>query len=82
MGHANNAEQIEVGSGPLDPDDVVRVARQGVGVRLADYALAAIAASRDIVEGLAKDDRPRYGVSTGFGPDFYHQSGGGSAVAL
>ena len=43
------------------------MARQGVGVRLADYALAAIAASHDIVEGLAKDDRSRYGVSTGFG---------------
>jgi histidine ammonia-lyase len=67
MGHVNNAEQIEVGSGPLDPGDVVRVARHGAGVRLADNALAAIAVSREIVEGLAKDDRPHYGVSTGFG---------------
>jgi histidine ammonia-lyase len=67
MGHVNNAKQIEVGSGPLDPDDVVQVARHGVGVRLADSALAAIAGSRDIVEALAKDDQPHYGVSTGFG---------------
>jgi histidine ammonia-lyase len=58
---------VEVGTGPVDPRDVVRVAREGVGVRLSDAALAEIARSRDVVDGLAGDDAPHYGVSTGFG---------------
>jgi histidine ammonia-lyase len=60
-------EQVVVGVGPVDPADVVRVARDGVGVRLDDRALAEIARSREVVEFLAEDDRPHYGVSTGFG---------------
>jgi len=62
-----HADQVVVGVGPLSPEDVVRVAREGWGVRLADGALAEIARSRDVVDRLAKDDRPHYGVSTGFG---------------
>src|SRR5437764_152539 len=34
---------IEVGTGPVAADDVVRVARFGVGVRLTDAALAEVA---------------------------------------
>src|SRR3954452_24158638 len=60
-------DRVIVGVGPLGPDDVVRVARGGWGVRLADQALAEIARSRDVVDRLAGDDRPHYGVSTGFG---------------
>src|SRR3954468_11147172 len=60
-------DRVILGVGPLDPDDVVRVARGGWGVRLADEALAEIARSRDVVDRLAKDDRPHYGISTGFG---------------
>src|SRR3954470_18168784 len=60
-------DQVVVGIGPVPPEDVVRVARAGHGVRLADEALAEIARSRDVVDRLAKDDRPHYGVSTGFG---------------
>src|SRR6476469_7691723 len=59
--------QVVVGTGPVSPDDVLRVARNGCGVRLADDALAGIGRSRDIVDALAKDDRPHYGISTGFG---------------
>ena len=59
--------QVVVGTGPVSPADVVRVARDGAGVRLADEALAAIAASRDVVDRLADDDQPHYGISTGFG---------------
>ena len=44
-----------------------RVARDGVGVRIADSALAEIARTRSIVEGLADDAEPHYGISTGFG---------------
>jgi histidine ammonia-lyase len=60
-------DQVIVGVGPVSPEDVVRVARGGWGVRLADDALAEIARSRDVVDRLAKDDRPHYGISTGFG---------------
>jgi histidine ammonia-lyase len=62
-----DSRQVVVGTGPVSPDDVLRVARDGYGVRLADDALAEIARSRDVVEALAKDDQPHYGVSTGFG---------------
>ena len=60
-------DQVVVGIGPVTPEDVVRVARGGAGVRLADDALAEIARSRDVVDSLAEDDRPHYGISTGFG---------------
>src|SRR3954471_24735986 len=59
--------QVVVGTGPVSPEDVVRVARDGCGVRLADEALAAITASRDVVDRLAGADPPHYGISTGFG---------------
>jgi histidine ammonia-lyase len=60
-------DHVLVGTGPLHGEDVVRVARDGCGVRLAEEALAEIARSREIVDALARDDRPHYGVSTGFG---------------
>src|SRR5829696_9139227 len=60
-------DQVVVGTGPVAPEDVVRVARDGSGVRLAHEALAEIARSRDVVDALAEDDRPHYGISTGFG---------------
>jgi histidine ammonia-lyase len=61
------AEQVVVGTGPVRPDDVLRVARDGAGVRLSDDARTAIATSRGVIEALAGDDQPHYGVSTGFG---------------
>ncbi|MCZ2805377.1 histidine ammonia-lyase [Modestobacter sp. VKM Ac-2983] len=67
MSTAVDTEQVVVGSGPVTPEDVVRVARDGYGVRLSEEALAGIAATREVVERLADDDRPHYGVSTGFG---------------
>ncbi len=60
-------ERVAVGTGPVRPEDVVRVARDGCGVRLTAEALAEIARSRAVVDALAGDDRPHYGVSTGFG---------------
>src|SRR4051794_33721956 len=59
--------QVDVGTGPVTPQDVVRVARDGCGVRLTEDALAAIERSRDVVDRLAGGDRPHYGISTGFG---------------
>src|SRR3954454_21856356 len=60
-------DRVIVGVGPLYPEDVVRVARGGWGVRLADEALAEIARSRDVVDRLGKDERPHYGIPPGFG---------------
>src|SRR5687768_16562659 len=62
-----STEQVVVGVAPVAPDDVVRVARHGCGVRLADDALAEVARSRAVVDALAGDDEPHYGISTGFG---------------
>jgi histidine ammonia-lyase len=56
-----------VGVGPVSPEDVLRVAREGAGVELGADALAAIAESRAVVDALAGDDAPHYGISTGFG---------------
>jgi histidine ammonia-lyase len=62
-----NIARVLVGTGPVSGDDVLRVARDGCGVQLADDALAEIARSRAVVDGLARDDQPHYGISTGFG---------------
>jgi histidine ammonia-lyase len=48
-------------------EDVLAVARGGARVELSDRALAGIAASREVVDALAAESRPVYGVSTGFG---------------
>jgi histidine ammonia-lyase len=58
---------VVVDVGPLTEDDVVAVARGGAGVVLGDDAVAAIAAARTVVEALADDVEPHYGISTGFG---------------
>ena len=58
---------ITLGRRPLTIDEVVAVARDGAEVVIDADALAAMAASRAIVEGLADDVEPHYGVSTGFG---------------
>ncbi|WP_028921942.1 histidine ammonia-lyase [Pseudonocardia acaciae] len=63
--HENNT--VVVGIGPVDFDDVVRVARQDAAVRLADESVEAMSASRARIQALAEDPAPVYGVSTGFG---------------
>jgi histidine ammonia-lyase len=60
-------QPVSVGVGPLTEAEVVAVARAGAGVTLADDARAAIAAARTIVDQLADDSSPHYGISTGFG---------------
>ena len=59
--------EVVVDVGPLSPDEVVAVARHGAGVRLSEAALEGIAATRRIIDDLADDDQPHYGISTGFG---------------
>ncbi|MEV1129100.1 histidine ammonia-lyase [Agromyces sp. NPDC049794] len=61
------AASVTVGAGPLTIDDVVAVARHGASVALDPAALDGVAASRAIIEGLAADPEPHYGISTGFG---------------
>ncbi len=58
---------VTVGAGPLTASDVVAVARSDARVQLAAEALASIRHGREIIEALAHDDEPHYGVSTGFG---------------
>lgn len=58
---------ITLGAEPLTIADVVAVARAGARVTIAPEALAAVAASRAMIDELATDSRPHYGVSTGFG---------------
>ncbi|WP_421734864.1 histidine ammonia-lyase [Cellulomonas sp.] len=58
---------VVVGTGPVSIADVVSVARHGAGVRLSDEALTAIARGRAVVDELAADTAPHYGISTGFG---------------
>ncbi|MGB3827871.1 MAG: histidine ammonia-lyase [Ornithinimicrobium sp.] len=47
--------------------DVVDVARHGAAVRIADESFVEMSRSRAAIEALAGDDRPHYGISTGFG---------------
>jgi len=56
-----------VGAGPLTAEDVIAVARGGAQIHLAADAEAAIRHGREIVEALAGDAEPHYGISTGFG---------------
>ncbi|WP_375425423.1 histidine ammonia-lyase [uncultured Friedmanniella sp.] len=59
--------EIEIGTGGVAPADVVAVARHDARVTLSVDSRAEVAASRKIVEALAEDVNPHYGVSTGFG---------------
>ena len=58
---------VIVGSRPLSIAEVVAVARGGAEVVLADEAVAAMQVSRAVIDELAADAAPHYGVSTGFG---------------
>ncbi|WP_404433785.1 histidine ammonia-lyase [Microbacterium lacus] len=58
---------VVVGAAPLRPEDVVAVARHCAPIELDASAMVRVAASRALIEGLADDPEPHYGVSTGFG---------------
>jgi len=60
-------KNVVMGIGPLTPEDVIAVARDGAQVQISPEACAEIARSRAIIEALADDEVPHYGVSTGFG---------------
>ncbi len=58
---------VIVGVGPLSFEDVVAVARHDAQVAISDEAAEGIRKSRRVIEALADDTIPHYGVSTGFG---------------
>ncbi|HNN48964.1 MAG TPA: aromatic amino acid lyase, partial [Marmoricola sp.] len=60
-------EVVWIGQDPLTISDVVAVARHGVRVEVAAAAWESIRRGRGIVESLANDTQPHYGISTGFG---------------
>jgi histidine ammonia-lyase len=59
--------EVVVGIGPLSFDDLVAVARHGAPVRISEHALSEVRRTRSVVDALAADDQPHYGISTGFG---------------
>jgi histidine ammonia-lyase len=61
------AREVAVGIGALTIDDVVAVARSGAPVRLCAEAEAEMTSTRKVIEALADDAEPHYGISTGFG---------------
>src|SRR4051794_9017642 len=58
---------VRIGVGAPSFADVVNVARHNAAVELTAEAREAIAGSRAIVDALAGDVHPHYGISTGFG---------------
>ena len=56
-----------LGVGPVSFDDVIAVARRGAAVAIGAESRRAMATSRSIVDALAVDTSPHYGISTGFG---------------
>lgn len=64
---SQNPHTVVLGDTPLTRDDVVAVARHDARVEISPAALARVAASRSVIDSLADDVVPHYGVSTGFG---------------
>ena len=58
---------VAVGAGPLSFADVVAVARHAAPVEIAAQSWVEVRRSRAVIEALANDIQPHYGVSTGFG---------------
>ena len=58
---------VTIDGGPLSFTDVVAVARQDARVELGATARERMARSRAFVDRAAADDRPVYGITTGFG---------------
>ena len=58
---------VTVGGGAVSFADVVAVARHDARIVLDPAALVGVATTRAIIDGLASDVNPHYGISTGFG---------------
>ncbi|HKX25614.1 MAG TPA: aromatic amino acid lyase, partial [Actinomycetota bacterium] len=64
MGHPDS---VVLDGTPLSEDEVVAVARYGAKVIVGDRVADAMAPSRGVVEAHLEDERPVYGLTTGFG---------------
>ena len=64
---ADTLRQIALDGESLTPAQLVAIADGDVTVTLADGARSRIDASRAVVERHANDERPMYGINTGFG---------------
>ncbi|GAB3049928.1 histidine ammonia-lyase [Sediminivirga luteola] len=58
---------VTLTTAPLTAGEVVDIARRDAAVEIGAEALRAMAESRAIIDALAEDTVPHYGVSTGFG---------------
>lgn len=58
---------VTVGIGALSFEDVVAVARHDARVEISPQSLEEVRRTRAVIEALADDAQPHYGVSTGFG---------------
>ena len=59
--------RVVVGTGPVSFAVVVAVAREDAPITIAEEAWAEVRRTRALVEALADDPVPHYGISTGFG---------------
>ncbi len=66
-GDRDVADAVTVGAGPLSIAEIVAVARNGAAVRIDSHATDLIRSSAALIEALATDPVPHYGISTGFG---------------
>ncbi|MDP6693426.1 MAG: aromatic amino acid lyase, partial [Phycisphaerales bacterium] len=60
-------ELLVLDGGPISGPQVVAVARKGMQVTIGDNAHSLMASSRATVEKFASEDKPIYGINTGFG---------------
>ena len=61
------AHTVWLGQHPLTIEAVAEVARDEAHVELTASAWDAVRQGRQVIEALANDDQPHYGISTGFG---------------
>ncbi len=66
-GTMSQLQPVTISTGPLSPEEVIAVARHGAPIELSAASLSAMAESRAVIDALVTDDKPHYGVSTGFG---------------
>ena len=67
MTAAADSARVVIGGRPLTIAEVVPVARHDAPVDLDAGAVQRVASSRALIEELADDPQPHYGISTGFG---------------
>lgn len=60
-------ETLLISPAPLTAQDLLEVSRLNRPIELAESAVAAMETSRAVIDSLIHDERPHYGVSTGFG---------------